>query len=102
MSEQEDSSSTTTDLTSLRKLVSQATTLHTKNLSASNIDIQQLTSRITDLQTESSQPNFWDTSNSQRTEIVTRELTKYTKLKEQMELWGRLRNDSKDALELLG
>jgi len=101
MSEQEDSSSTATDLTSLRKLVSQATALHTKNLSASNIDIQQLTSRIIDLQTESSQPNFWDTSNSQRNEVVTRELTKYTKLKEQMELWDRLRNDSIDALELL-
>ena len=101
MSEQEDSSSTATDLTSLRKLVSQATALHTKNLSASNIDIQQLTSRIIDLQTESSQPNFWETSNSQRNEVVTRELTKYTKLKEQMELWDRLRNDSLDALELL-
>lgn len=101
MNEQEDSSSTTTDLTSLRKLVSQATNLHTKNLSASNISIQQLTSRITDLQTESSQPNFWDASNSQRNEVVTRELTKYTKLKEQMELWDRLRNDSIDALELL-
>jgi len=102
MSEQEDSSSTATDLTSLRKLVSQATTLHTKNLSAqSKIDIQQLTSRIIDLQTESSQPNFWETSNSQRNEVVTRELTKYTKLKEQMELWDRLRNDSIDALELL-
>jgi len=100
MSEQEDQSSIT-DLTSLRKLVSQATTLHTKNLSASNISIQQLTSRITDLQTESSQPNFWEASNSQRNEVVTRELTKYTKLKEQMELWDRLRNDSIDALELL-
>ena len=93
-------STSNTDLTSLRKLLSQATSIHTKNLS-SIPPISQITSRLHDLEMESSDPSFWDTSNSRRSEIVTKEIARYSKLKEQMELWDRLRNDATDALELL-
>lgn len=102
-SKQKESPTLATDLTSLRKLVSQATSLHTKNLSTSSelSNMHQLSTRIQDLQIESSSPDFWDSSNSKRNEIVTRELARYTKLKEQIELWERLKNDALGALELL-
>ena len=96
-------SSSTVDLTSLRKLVSEATKLHSKNLSSNNniLSIAQLSQRIIDLQTESSDPTFWDASNSNRNEVVTRDLARYSKLKEQLETWEKLRSGAEDALELL-
>lgn len=90
-----------TDLTSLRKLVSQAIELHDKNLASSSLTPQQLQSRISDLETESSDPSFWDAANSKRNEVVTRDIARYSKLKEEMELWDKLRSDASGALELL-
>jgi peptide chain release factor 2 len=89
-----------TDLTSLRKLLSQATSLHDKNLD-STLPYTQITSRLHDLEIESSDPTFWDASNSVRNEAVTKEIARYSRLKEEMELWDRLRNDATDALDLL-
>ncbi len=95
----------TTDLTTLRKLVAHATELHTKNLatlSSSSITLDTISSRLHDLETEStSDPNFWDPSNSHRNEVVTRDIARYTKLKSEMELWQKLHEDAVGALELL-
>ena len=88
------------DLTTLRKLVSQSTELHSKNL-ASTISYDQLQSRLSDLETESSDPTFWDASNSARNEVVTRDISRYAKLKAEMELWHTLKDDAVGALELL-
>lgn len=88
------------DLTSLRKLVAQAIEIHDKNL-ASSTSYDQVRSRLSDLETESSDPEFWDAANSQRNEAVTRDISRYSKLKEEMELWGSLREDAEGALELL-
>ncbi|KAL7527472.1 hypothetical protein ACHAXR_003443 [Thalassiosira sp. AJA248-18] len=89
------------DLTTLRKLVSQSSELHDKNLALSSISQDQLQSRLSDLERESSTPDFWDASNSARNEVVTREIARYAKLIEEVELWGRLRMDAVGALELL-
>jgi peptide chain release factor 2 len=89
-----------TELTTLRKLLSTATTIHDKNLS-STPPLSQITSRLHDLEIESFNPSFWDTSNSARNEVVTKEIGRYTRLKEQLELWAKLRKDAVDALELL-
>jgi len=106
----ESSSTTTTttstiavDLPSLRKLVRESTQLHSKNLASSNLlsNPQQLQSRISDLEMESSDPSFWDASNSARNEIVTREIARYTKLNEEVQLWNKLKLDAEGALELL-
>lgn len=93
-------SSTITDLTSLRKLLSQATAIHDKNL-ASTPPYTQIKSRLHDLEIESSDPSFWDASNNARNQVVTKEIARYTKLKEEMETWDKLRTDASDALELL-
>eukprot|EP00578_Thalassiosira_sp_NH16_P021232 CAMPEP_0181096184 /NCGR_PEP_ID=MMETSP1071-20121207/10898_1 /TAXON_ID=35127 /ORGANISM="Thalassiosira sp., Strain NH16" /LENGTH=497 /DNA_ID=CAMNT_0023178577 /DNA_START=114 /DNA_END=1607 /DNA_ORIENTATION=- len=89
-----------TDLTSLRKLVAQASELHDKNL-ASSISFDQLQSRLSDLERESSEPEFWDASNSNRNEAVNREISRYSKLKSEMEQWKKLRCDAEGSLELL-
>jgi peptide chain release factor 2 len=93
-------STTITDLTSLRKLLSQATTIHDKNL-ASTPPYAQIKSRLHDLEIESSEPSFWDASNNARNSVVTKEIARYAKLKEEMETWDKLRADASDALELL-
>jgi len=93
-------SSTITDLTSLRKLLSQATAIHDKNL-ASTPPYTQIKSRLHDLEIESSDPSFWDASNNVRNSVVTKEIARYAKLKEEMETWDKLRTDASDALELL-
>ena len=94
-----------TDITTLRKMVAQASELHDKNLatlSQSSITLETLCSRLHDLEREStSNPNFWDASNSRRNEIVTRDIAHYTKLKSEMEVWAKLREDAIGALELL-
>ena len=92
--------STITDLTSLRKLLSQATAIHDKNL-ASTPPYAQIKSRLHDLEIESSDPSFWDASNNVRNGVVTKEIARYAKLKEEMETWDKLRTDASDALELL-
>ncbi|KAL7516148.1 hypothetical protein ACHAWX_001196 [Stephanocyclus meneghinianus] len=89
------------DLPALKRLVQEASTLHDQNLSCTP-PLDQIASRLADLETESmADPNFWDASNSARSEIVTREIARYTKLKEQLERWQKLRSDAEDALELL-
>lgn len=97
--------SLTTELTTLRKMVAQANELHDKNLatlSQSSITVTTLSSRLHDLEQEStSDPNFWNVSNSRRNEVVTRDISRYTKLKSDMELWAKLREDAVGALELL-
>jgi peptide chain release factor 2 len=93
-------STTNTDLTSLRKLLSQATAIHDKNL-ASTPPYAQIKSRLHDLEIESSDPSFWDASNNVRNSVVTKEIARYAKLKEEMETWDKLRTDASDALELL-
>jgi len=89
-----------TDLTSLRKLLTQATSIHDKNL-ASTPPLAQISSRLHDLETESSDPTFWDSSNSARNDVVTKDIARYSRLKLEMELWDRLRNDATEALDLL-
>ncbi|KAL7492678.1 hypothetical protein ACHAWT_002386 [Skeletonema menzelii] len=89
-----------TDLTSLRKLLTTATSIHNKNL-ASTPPLSQISSRLHDLEVESSNPSFWDSSNSARNDVVTKEIGRYSRLKEEMVLWEKLRKDATEALELL-
>jgi peptide chain release factor 2 len=96
----ETTSSKTIDLPTLKRLVTQSTSLHTQNI-ASTIPYDQIQSRLQDLETETSSPSFWDASNSDRSEVVTREIGRYTRLKGEMEGWERLRGDALGALELL-
>ncbi|KAL7461682.1 hypothetical protein ACHAXS_002097 [Conticribra weissflogii] len=91
----------TVDLFALRRLVHQATTLHDANLRASPLDYDQILSRLSDLETESSDPSFWEASNSHRSKLVNQELGRYSRLKEEMDAWASLRGECESALELL-
>ena len=88
------------DLPSLKRLVKETTTIHDQNLSCTPT-LPQITSRLTDLETESSSPSFWEASNAARNTVVTRDIAKYTRLKELLCKWDRLRKNAEDALEIL-
>jgi len=97
----EKESSTAIDLPTLRRLVNQAATLHDANLNASPLNYEQILSRLSDLETESSDPSFWEASNSKRNKIVNQEIGRYSRLKVEMEKWTELRGECESALELL-
>lgn len=88
------------DLSSLKRLVQEASAIHDQNLSIIP-PLSQITSRLCDLETESGAPDFWDSSNSARSAAVTKDIAKYTRLKDELCRWEKLRKDSEDALNLL-
>ncbi|KAL7552542.1 hypothetical protein ACHAWF_015791 [Thalassiosira exigua] len=88
------------DLSSLRRLLSEASALHERNL-ASTPPLEQIRSRLSDLEEERSDPSFWEAPNAVRNVVVTREVAKYTKLRDGMEAWASLSEDAEGALEML-
>ena len=95
------SAAASTELTTLRQLVGEASAAHDGNLASSSLSADEIGSRITDLEGESSEPGFWDASNSRRSGAVTRDIARYTKLRDEMSTWAALRRDAEGALELL-
>ena len=97
----EAAATTAADLTSLRRLVGEASELHDKNLAASSLSLDDLSARISDLERESSEPGFWDASNSKRSGAVTGDIARYGRLRDEMNKWASLRRDAEGTLELL-
>ena len=79
----------------------EASGLHDKNLAASSLSADDLSARISDLERESSEPGFWDASNSKRSGAVTGDIARYGRLRDEMTKWASLRQDAEGALELL-
>ncbi|KAL7506001.1 hypothetical protein ACHAXN_003360 [Cyclotella atomus] len=88
------------DLPSLKRLLNEAIAIHDQNLSCTP-PLSQIASRLSDLETESSSPDFWDSSNSIRNNVVTRDIAKYTRLKSQLNAWDKLRKDAQEAFDML-
>ena len=99
-SKEETTKSIQLDVPSLKRLVQEALAIHDQNLSCTP-PLSQIASRLSDLETESSDPSFWEASNASRSAVVTRDIAKYTRLKEELLHWDKLRHDAEDALELL-
>jgi peptide chain release factor 2 len=56
---------------------------------------------IADLETESSDPTFWDAEKKDRNSVVTKQLSFYSKLQSQVREWELWRGDGQVALEML-
>lgn len=88
------------DFLTLRKEVDDAIAIYEKNLKSTSMSTSQLQNRISDLEREQADPNFWDASN-QRTSVVTQQLSTYTRLLQRMENWEKWSGDCRAALEFL-
>ena len=56
---------------------------------------------VEDLETESSDPSFWDAKNKDRNTVVTAQLSKYVRLQNRLKEWQGLKEDGEVALEML-
>lgn len=93
-------SSTTTDIIELKKLVEEATSTLNSNLQTAP-PLSILKNQISDLETESSDPSFWDDPNSPRTKFVNQDLSEKNKLLERIVKWDALKGECDVSLELL-
>ena len=88
------------DMTELKRLVNDAEELLSKNLeTAPKINI--LKQQISDLERESSDPDFWNNPSDPRTKRVNQDLATKNRLLERMKLWDKLSGDCATALELI-
>ena len=97
-----DSKSTTSsvDMTELKKQIEEATSIMKTNLQTTP-SISILQNQISDLEKESSDPSFWDDPNSPRTKFVNQELSEKNKLLDRIQLWEELSGECTVSLELL-
>lgn len=56
---------------------------------------------VSDLETESSDPAFWDSENKSRNTVVTNQISQYTRLQSQLQQWETWKGDGQVALEML-
>jgi Protein chain release factor B len=88
------------ELTELKRLVDDAKEIIRTNLETiPNCGILQ--QQISDLEIESSHPDFWNDPSDPRTKRVNQELTKKNRLLERLEMWDKLSEECDTALELL-
>lgn len=91
---------TDTELTEVKRDFQSATELYRKNL-ASTTKLPALQSRIADLETEQSQPDFWDEANTSRAAIVNAQVSTATRLLTRIQAWQEWHGDAQAALEIL-
>mmetsp|Transcript_12748 Transcript_12748/g.23898 ORF Transcript_12748/g.23898 Transcript_12748/m.23898 type:complete len:472 (+) Transcript_12748:126-1541(+) len=90
----------TQELTELKRLVEDAKDVIRTNLeTVPNRGI--LEQQITDLEKESSHPDFWNDPSDPRTKRVTQELNNKNKLLERLKMWDKLSEECATALELV-
>jgi peptide chain release factor 2 len=88
------------ELTELKRLVEDAKELIGTNLeTVPNRGI--LEQQISDLEKESSHPDFWNDPSDPRTRRVNQELTNKSKLLERLRMWDKLSEECATALELV-
>jgi peptide chain release factor 2 len=72
--------------------------LYQTNRQATPPNLDQM---VSDLETESSDPAFWDSDNKERNSIVTSQISQYTRLQSQLKQWETWEGDAQVALEML-
>lgn len=90
----------TQDMTSLKQLIDEAHGILKSNLETTQ-DISILEQQISDLEQESSQPEFWDNPNDPRTKRVNQDLATKNRLLDRMKLWEELSGECTTAMELI-
>ena len=75
-----------------------ATELYEENLKATPTNLDSI---VEDLETESSDPSFWDAENKDRNAVVTAQLSKYGRLQSRLKEWEQLKEDGEVAIEML-
>eukprot|EP00554_Chaetoceros_debilis_P006692 CAMPEP_0194080752 /NCGR_PEP_ID=MMETSP0149-20130528/6691_1 /TAXON_ID=122233 /ORGANISM="Chaetoceros debilis, Strain MM31A-1" /LENGTH=514 /DNA_ID=CAMNT_0038762531 /DNA_START=59 /DNA_END=1600 /DNA_ORIENTATION=+ len=104
MSTEKDSSTTTTisqqDVTELKRLVEESATLLSANLRTAP-EIPRLEAQISDLERESSDPDFWNDPNDPRTKKVNQDLSAKNRLLDRITLWKELEGECTAALSLI-
>lgn len=90
----------TQDITEIKQLVDEAKELLSSNLETTpKMDI--LEQQISDLEQESSHPDFWNDPNDPRTKRVNKDLSAKSRLMERLKLWENLSGECESALELI-
>lgn len=89
-----------TDLTDLRRTVSDAKDLSGRN-AASCPSVAVLENQVADLERETSDPSFWDDPNSPRTKQVNDQLGRSNRLLARRKRWDSLLGECNAALSLL-
>lgn len=84
----------------LKRFVGEAYTLYEQNYSTIP-RLEQIKAQISDYERESSDPEFWDKSNSKRANYVNHQLSQKRRLLERVEAWDVYKGDCEAALEFI-
>ena len=76
----------------------QAIDLHNINLKATPTNVKNL---LQDLETEASEPSFWDAENKDRNAYVTSQTSIYSRLVSRLDQWQSWKDDGEVALDML-
>lgn len=90
----------TQDMTDLKRLVEDAKEILRTNLETTP-RLNILEQQISDLEQESSHPDFWSDPDAPRTKYVNKELTEKNRLLDRLTLWDKLTGECDSALELI-
>lgn len=88
------------DVIKLKQLTNEASALLTRNLETAP-PIEKVKAIVEDLETESSDPSFWDSDNAERNKYVTGQMSQQTRLLSRMENWSKWKGDMETALEMV-
>jgi peptide chain release factor 2 len=92
------SSFSTEALGEAKREFQQALNLYESNLDATPSNIDQI---LSDLETEASDPDFWEASNSARNSLVTSQISQYSRLVSRLQEWKSQKEDCEVALDML-
>lgn len=81
-----------------KKQLQQAVELYENNSKATPKNLNQM---LEDLETESSDPSFWDAENKDRNSLVTSQISQYSRLKTRIDQWAAWKGDAEVAMDML-
>lgn len=81
-----------------KRQLQEATTLYETNMKATPNNLSTI---LQELETEASEPEFWDTENKDRNSYVTSQISHYSRLVSRLNQWKAWKEDSEVALEML-
>eukprot|EP00537_Pseudo-nitzschia_pungens_P005085 CAMPEP_0172369070 /NCGR_PEP_ID=MMETSP1060-20121228/30614_1 /TAXON_ID=37318 /ORGANISM="Pseudo-nitzschia pungens, Strain cf. cingulata" /LENGTH=471 /DNA_ID=CAMNT_0013093861 /DNA_START=271 /DNA_END=1686 /DNA_ORIENTATION=+ len=86
------------DVAEIQREYKRSTELLDENMKAIPNNLDRI---VEELETESSEPSFWDAENKARNAVVTARLSKYGRLQTRVKEWQRLKDDCEVALEMM-
>lgn len=89
------------ELAELTQDLEHAVTLMEQNQQSIGLSREQLAQRVTDLEREQSEPDFWGERNSERATTVNQLLSESSSLEARLEQWDVWHGDAMAALEML-